>query len=448
MGMATLRELNARHDADIQVTVIARDTPTNRKKLRQFSSLPGFRILWGDMLDKTIMSQGISDADMVFHFGGLVSPAADYNPQKTMKVNVGSAKLITECIKESGRENDIYLVYIGSVAQSGDNRPPHHWGSEGHPCVPAKDDPYAISKIEAERVIVDSGIKNWVSLRQTGILTPEIIKKGSDPITFHVPLKGVLEWTTDEDTGRLMAKIAQSTPEHGFWNRFHTIGGGESYRLTNFEFISLFLNALKCPPPEKVFKPQWFALYNFHGQWFSDSDRLEEMFHYRSGKTAEQYFSQLSSRLPWYVRLSKFVPAPLIRLGMRYIASKSPMGPLCWIKEKNKKRIENHFGSIQEWEEIPDWDILVPQLKQNLPRRPDNAPEQVDTTGLTINDMKLKAAEFGGRCLSEKMETGDMRTILKWECKNGHIFYGSPALVFLGGHRCPECLRSLCGKGG
>jgi hypothetical protein len=46
----------------------------------------------------------------------------------------------------------------------------------------------------------------------------------------------------------------------------------------------------------------------------------------------------------------------------------------------------------------------------------------------------------GGKCLSERMKTGDMAASLEWECQFGHRFNASPALVLQGGHWCPECL--------
>ena len=92
------------------------------------------------------------------------------------------------------------VVYIGSVAQCGDRMPPLHWGEAGEPVYASKYDQYSVSKCIAERIIVDSGIKWWVSLRQTGILYPGIFRQLS-PTAFHVPLKGVLEWATVEDCG-------------------------------------------------------------------------------------------------------------------------------------------------------------------------------------------------------------------------------------------------------
>ncbi|HET8842650.1 MAG TPA: hypothetical protein VFN35_14385, partial [Ktedonobacteraceae bacterium] len=61
-------------------------------------------------------------------------------------------------------------------------------------------------------------------------------------------------------------------------------------------------------------------------------------------------------------------------------------------------------------------------------------------TELDLPDMQ-QAAEFrGGRCLSSHMVTGDMQSLLSWQCAFEHTFEASPNLVLLGGHWCPHCL--------
>lgn len=444
MGMATLRELASRTPAPAEITVLARPSKRNQKKLTEFESLPGFRIVWGDLSNYDDIAQGVREADFVLHMGGLVSPAADYYPHKTIKLNVESTRHIARAVIESGRADEIFVVYIGSIAQLGDRRPPHHWGKVGDLCLPSPLHAYALSKTLAEKAIVESGIPHWVCLRQTGILCPEILKKGSDPITFHFPLRGVLEWTTAEDSGRLMANICTSPLPDSFCNNFYNIGSGESFRLTNYEFEQLLLHALSCPPPEKIFETDWFALHNFHGQWWADSDELEQMFHFRSGLTAEEYFRQLADSLPKYFRLARFVPAAVIKAAMRYVAARKPLGPLFWRKTDNEARIEVHFGSKQEWDAIPDWDTLLPKLHKDLslPKAtPADTPKRPNPASLTIDDMRTKAAERGGICLTQDMTPGDMATPLKWQCSKGHTFDASAALIYLGGHWCEECLK-------
>lgn len=451
--MATLREMAKRTDR-FDITVLARPGRRNEKKLRPFRNLDGFRVVWGDLCDLSAVKNAAADADYVLHMGGMVSPAADWYPQKTLKVNLLASQNVARAVLEGSRPDSAKVVYIGSVAELGDRRPPYHWGRTGDPLVPSVGDAYAVSKIEAERAIVDSGLKHWVVLRQTGILYPGLLMKGSDPISFHVPLRGMLEWTTDEDSGRLMANVCEADVPDSFWNKFYNIGSGESFRLTNYEFEKLLLEALGCPPPHKVFGANWFATDNFHGQWYLDSDDLDAILHYRSGESCNDYFKRLRRMTPWYFRLAPLAPAFLIKSAMKTVANRKTLGTLRWLATGDERRIKAHFGSREQWSRIPDWPEQIAELDNYPPGEPRGAREpqgheRLDhgfdetkpTDELTIDDMRAKAHSQGGRCLSPAMTQGDMATPLLWQCKCGARFNGSPALVLLGGHWCPECLR-------
>ena len=253
MGHAGLVELSKRLDR-FHITLLARPSQINKKKLAAYESMEGVRIVWGDLMNYQDVLNGVTGADYVLHVGGMVSPAADYFPKKTLKVNTTAAKHIADAVKAQPNADQIKVVYIGSVAQTGHRGAPIHWGRTGDPINISVYDHYAISKTIAERIFVESGIKHWVCLRQTGILCPELLLKGSDPITFHVPLNGVLEWATAEDSGRLLANVCEEEVPEEFWNRFYNISSGPSFRLTNYEFEQKLLKAIGCPAPEKIFE--------------------------------------------------------------------------------------------------------------------------------------------------------------------------------------------------
>jgi hypothetical protein len=262
---------------------------------------------------------------------------------------------------------------------------------------------------------------------------------------FHVPLNGVLEWATVEDSGRLMANLcsedaAETLPKE-FWNRFYNIGSGAEYRITNYEFMKHLLAAISCPPPEKIFDAKWFALRNFHGQWYLDSDDLENYLHFRENLPIEDYFRRMRKSLPAYYKLAKLAPAAIIKVVMRVMAHKKGLGTMDWIKSRHPERIASYYGTYENWETIPDW----PDFDLS---RPSDAPvkihhgydESKPKSELNIDDMRQAAAFRGGKCLSDSMIKGDMATQLEWECQFGHRFKMSPALVLQGGHWCPECL--------
>ncbi|MBO4370711.1 MAG: NAD(P)-dependent oxidoreductase, partial [Paludibacteraceae bacterium] len=312
MGSAGLAELLKRTD-EFNIRIIARPSKNNRKKLAYLDGNSNVEIVWGDLLNYDDILRGVSGADYVLHVGGMVSPAADYFPKKTLKTNVGAAKNIVKAVLAQPNKDEIRVVYIGTVAQTSDRNEPLQWGRTGDPICISVYDHYAISKTAAEKIFVESGIKHWVSLRQSGILHPNIFNN-FDPIMFHVPLRGVLEWATIEDSGRLLSRVCDSTVPEEFWCNFYNIGSGSEYRLTNYEFEQYLLKTISCPKPEKIFEPKWFVLRNFHGQWYLDSDRLENYLHFRANVPIAEYFKKnLGSHVPWFYHLAVLCPPFIIK---------------------------------------------------------------------------------------------------------------------------------------
>lgn len=439
MGTATLNELLAR-EGKFDITALVRDTKRNRKKMAKYGDR--VRVVWGDLLCYDDVLKGVSGADYVLHIGGMVSPSADYKPKSVLKVNVTAAENIVKAVKAQQNSDEIKVAYIGSVAQTGDRREPLHWARTGDPIFPSMFDYYAISKCRAERIFAESGLKHWVSLRQSGILYPAILKN-MDPIMFHVPVRGVLEWATVEDSGRLMANLCEDGLPEEFWCKFYNIGSGAEYRLTNYDFERYLLSSINCPAPEKIFDVKWFATHNFHGQFYLDSDKLEGYLHFRANIPVAEYFKQMASTLPKFYKLAKIAPAWLIKPFMRMIAMDKTFGTLGWFKSGNEERIKAYFGSREEREKIGSWaemsDINLAG-EAEAERLSHGYDETKPLAELDIEDMRQAAAFRGGKCLSDSMIKGDLATKLEWECAFGHRFEASPALVLLGGHWCEDCM--------
>ena len=207
MGWAGFQELYARKER-FNIRLLARDSAKNHKKLDKYASDPSVTVIWGDLTCYEDVLKGVTGSDYVLHVGGMVSPAADYYPEKTLKTNVTAAENVVKAVLAQPNVDDMRVVYIGSVAQYGDRNPPRHWGDVNEPQTPAKYDMYALSKIRSEEIFEKAGLKRWVSLRQSGILYPGILKV-VNPTAFHVPVGGVLEWATIEDSGRLLAQVCE-----------------------------------------------------------------------------------------------------------------------------------------------------------------------------------------------------------------------------------------------
>ena len=291
-------------------------------------------------------------------------------------------------------------------------------------------------------------------MRQSGILYPNILKN-MDPIMFHVPINGVLEWCTVEDSGRLMCNLVLEDKAGNlgadFWNHFYNIGSGKEYRISNYEFEQLLLGTLGLAGPEKLFEPNWFITKNFHGQFYADGDKLEEYLHFRENLPIKDYFHRLADHVEFYFKIPRYLPKNLVaacaKPFMKKIASTPDFGTLDWVKTNNPERMSAYYGSLEEYNKIPtkweDFKIIKFDKDRSAAEQfklDHGYDESKPESELDIEDMKQAAKFRGGECLSETMVKGDMATKLKWKCGTcGAEFEASPALILLGGHWCPEC---------
>ena len=445
MGWAGMQEI-LKYPDHYKLRILARPSQKNKDKLAPY--LDRVEVVWGDLTYYDDVLRGVTGSDIVLHVGGMVSPQADYRPTATRKTNLTAARHIRNAVLAQG-DNQPKVVYIGSVAQMGDRREPLHWGRAGDPICVSAYDHYGITKVLAERIITDSPIKCWVSLRQSGILYPAILKN-YDPIMFHVPIRGVLEWATVEDSGRLLERVCRDEVPQEFWKRYYNIGSGDDYRISNYEFECLLLDAIGCPRPERIFNAKWFTTRNFHGMWYLDGDVLEDYLHFRANVPIKDYFRQMaqSDTLPTSLKFavrsklvyaSRLVPH-VVKLAMYAMSMSKEHGTQWWIKNGKQQRIHAYYGSLEAYRAIRPWkETDLSHNSREAVRMSHGYDENKSMTEFTIEDMRQAAAFRGGECLSAEMTKGDWDTPLEWQCAEGHVFKSSPRVILLGGHWCPQC---------
>jgi len=451
MGWASFKEIHEKRP-DLDITVLLRDSEKNRKLFAPYLGDPRVKIVWGDFNDYDSILRGVTGASYVLHIGGLVSPAADYYPKRTLKTNVLAAENIVKAVKAQPNPDDITVVYIGTVAETGNRPIPIHWGRTGDPIKCSIYDHYAVSKVKAERVFAESGLKKWVSLRQSGILYPEILKN-MDPIMFHVPMNDVLEWATITDSATLMERCCSDDIPDDFFRRFYNIGSGPEFRITLYEFEDYLLSAIGMghDASKRVFKPNWFIDRNFHGQWYADSDVLEDYLHFRHNIPCAEYFRYLSTQVEWFYKLSCVVQLPVIsqitREALGMIAKDKRFGTRTWIANNDPERMSAYWGDTESygmdhWKKIPDnWDDYKLEFPDNDIKNATYLDHGYDEKKpfdeLTVEDLQGAAKFRGGELLSDSIV--DMYTPVKWKCAFGHEFEMTPNTVLRGGHWCPDC---------
>lgn len=428
----------AKQTSHLALRLLVRPEERNYPVIRRVERQGLAEISWGDLTDAKAVARAVQGCDVVLHVGALVSPLADNLPSELVTaVNMGGTRNIVEAIKRDGGTDRVRLVYIGTVAQTGSRNAPIHWGRTGDPIKVSAYDHYAVTKTQAEAIVAESGLRYWVSLRQSGMAHYDMWRL-FDPIMFHNPLNGVFEWSTANDSGRLMAAVCADAVPEEFWRGFYNIGGGAASRVVNHEFM-----AASSPQYRRLLKPHWFATRNFHGQWYADSDRLEALAPFRE-QSIHHYFAEAPKHMPWIARVLPRVAPGMIAKRIDRLA-RAPGGSLHWFATDDQAKIRAYFGSRAAWEAIPrDWDEFAFAQPSREPVLLDHGyDERRGPDAWTAADL-AQAAEFrGGKCDSASFAGAFVP--VEWECAANHRFAMTPNLMLRGGHWCPTCMLAPAG---
>ncbi|MBP5651876.1 MAG: NAD(P)-dependent oxidoreductase [Lachnospiraceae bacterium] len=453
MGFESFKQMLPDLGLKYDLVILVRDSKKNHELFDEYIYKDGLTVVYGDLLNRADVAKCISMSDMVLHIAAFVSPAADYYPKKAMENNYGSVVNLIELIKSQGKKDTCKFVYIGTVAETGDRMPPIHWGRVGDPIKPSMFDYYAVSKVAAERYVIESGLKYWVSLRQTGIIGPAMAKI-RDAIQFHNCIYNVLEYASDRDSGRAMRNLAAFDADgslaESFWGHIYNIGGGESCRVSTLEMYEAMYGELGFKTLDPVIDPKMYATRNFHGQYYLDSDKLEDYLHFRSDSMQyfyDAYLKELGSAVKAGKVITKLpggqkLMGAIIKKTFKELLN-SEHGTKHWIDENEEDYIDAFWGGRKAWEALPDkvsemeaftdWDKVV-----HIDHGYDESKPESE---LTLEDMKGAAKFRGGTCDSTEMAKGDWTSPLEFTCQFGHNFKGSPRLILEGGHWCDECER-------
>lgn len=440
MGIEAVRLLAENKNIRLKLLTLA--TRADKNKLKPYINSSNIEIIEGDLREIEDVRKGVKGVDYVLHLGALIPPVADRYPQLAEKINLGGTLNIIQAIKEQGDSDNIRLVYIATVASMGNRPAPIHWGRTGDPIKVSEFDAYAVSKVKAERAVIESGLKYWVSVRQSGMLHPDMLKI-MDPIIFHQPLDNHIEWSTAEDSGRLLYNICTKELPDEFWRNMYNIGSGSEFRETFYDFTRNLFAKIGVNDIHKLFKPKDFTLKNFHCVWYADSDKLNSWLDFRRS-TYTGFLKTLN--IPSYYHMLKLLPGQLARKIIFLPLCKRTDGPRNWIENNIVDRIKAYWGSRENWEKIPDsWEDF------RINRVPENQllehgwDESLSVEEISLEDCRKAAAFRGGECLSTEMTIGDIYTPLKWKCALGHEFSASPNAVLRGGHWCPDCDTDVTG---
>ncbi len=191
----------------------------------------------------------------------------------------------------------------------------------------------------------------------------------------------------------------------------------------------------------KWYERDWFALQNFHGHWYTDSDRLEQLIPFRQD-TFEAALGRAVRHASVSVRGAGKVPSWIVKNLVMKPLTRMPRGTMSAVEAGRTDEINAMFGSLTEWETIGNWNTFqAPEPSRSPVLLNHGFDDTKDPTRWLDSDLHEAAKFRGGRLLSS-LAVGTTSTPLRWSCAQGHEFTGSAKLILTGGHWCPVCVRN------
>jgi nucleoside-diphosphate-sugar epimerase len=219
-----LVELYSENDCDVR----AFDLPfVNWEYLEK---IPRVEIFPGDITDSSVVSQACVDMEVVVHLAAILPPNSESNRDTTLRVNVEGTRNILENV-----ETETVVIQASSISTYGithHETPPIR---EDHPLRSHNN--YSESKIEAERLLADSGLPH-VTLRVAPIAVADLLEL-PDVVPYRADQR--VEFLDVEDAVHAF-HLASLMPEA--IGKTLNIAGGKSWQMTGSEYIEGFYEAL------------------------------------------------------------------------------------------------------------------------------------------------------------------------------------------------------------
>ena len=442
MGFPSLCEIIKIPEVDKVKVLLERKYSRNKLVKKLARKNPGkIEILYGTVASIEDVENAVSGASYLFNLAAAIPPRADKFPEDSYLANELGVKNIVEVLE---KHPEVKLIDTTTVALYGHRDSKYPFVRVGDPLIPAPFDFYTTHKLRGEYAILESNIPNFTIIRQTAMVYLDMLTANmNDGLMFHTPFNNAIEWSTAEDSARLLATIirkdlAGELNRDNFWGKIFNLGGGIGGRVSGYETIqggfSLFGGDAK-----DFYLPYYNCLRNFHCGFFTDGDELEKLFHYRQDNIND-YWQKILKAHP-ELKMARIVPKKLIKKFSIEKLFKDSNSPAYWYSHNDEARLIAFFGSKENYENLPKtWDKFelvdykdAKTLKTYVPRDYGFDINKSDKE-ITYEDLVNVAKLRGGKLLTKSFKTGDVYTKVEWENSDGERFIARPFTILRGGH--------------
>lgn len=240
LGQMVLQSLKQR---GFRVLAMDLDNPRNRKLASTLTCYD--EIVWGDL--RTVdFKPALQGCIAVIHLGAVLPPVTETAPALAQDINVNATLRLIADIET--RVNKPLLVYPSSVTLFGCPEPPQSLMRASDPVTPT--DNYTRHKLAVEEALAASTIP-WAVLRVGVSVDSRTLGADLSMMRklFAVSPDNPLEYVHPVDVATAMVNAINNPLAE---RRIFLIGGGESCRITQHQFLSAALDALGVGLPRTM----------------------------------------------------------------------------------------------------------------------------------------------------------------------------------------------------
>lgn len=463
MGQAVLKHIIDIKEIDNIKLLVLEDDKRIKKILKKYAKYKDkLNVMLGNLKDFNKCEELVKGCSYVINLAAVIPPHSDQEPKKAIECNeIGVNNLVTAIEKIKFKQPR--FIHISTVALYGNRNHRHPWGRVGDPLLVSPFDIYSVTKMRGEFRVLESDIENFVVLRQTAMLHENMLNDNmSDGLMFHTCFNAPLDWVTANNSGLLIANILKRDITEDlskvFWRKCFNISGGERNCVTGYDTLNDGF-AIIGGSVKDFFKPNYNATRNFHGVWFYDGEKLNDLFNYQSESV--DFFWRDFAKNHSYLKAGKIVPKSLISKFAIQRLFKSENSPKYWLKNHDDAKVFAYFKGYENYDKIgEDWsnfDLLIEnradgQEVDYKALKDKSIAKLIDykfdytknDDEIDIDDLKAVAKAHGGKLLTQAYNKGDMRSKLEWQTSEGDRFFANAYTVLRAGHWMNDTYKKYC----
>ncbi len=288
VGLQVVRFLLS--EGKYEITVLELKNKHIYKRLKPYRKR--LNIVFGDINDYNIIDALVKDHDVVIHLAGVLPPLANVREDLCKEIDYNGTKTIVDAIKNYNP--DCYLLYSSSTSVYGMQKE-YEDITVKTPSNLDDYDFYSKCKLDSENYI-KKNLKHYTIFRLAYILGDP----GPENLIYSIVANSNCELLSAEDAG--YAFVAAIDFDKQLNKKVYNVSGGEKFRTKYSSYlIQVFKTyGLSC----KFLSAYLFAEKNYYGGYYQDSDKLDEILHFRS-KNLDVYYSSL---LKYKYKASRILP--------------------------------------------------------------------------------------------------------------------------------------------